>query len=216
MSDIPRVLLVLAIIVYVIGRQVMGEPLRGKRVVLLPVVLTVIGIADVSGGIHHPKPVDVALLVLDALVAIAVGLSLGRRTHLESRNGYLWGQLPVRALWLWAALVAARVVLTGVADGMHAHVAASSTTILLMLGINRLSQAAVVLPRAMSAGIPFAPEKDGSSFLAGLTGETTDPAGTGTPSRPGPLSSAGTPSRADWQALAHRAATYLAQRRRDQ
>jgi hypothetical protein len=39
-SEVIRVLAVIAVIGYVIGRQLMGEPLRGKRVVLLPVVLT--------------------------------------------------------------------------------------------------------------------------------------------------------------------------------
>lgn len=59
--------------------------------------------------------------------------------------------------------------MVAIADGVHAHVAASSATILLMLGINRLGQAAVVVPRALAAGIPFAPEKDGKVFMAGLT-----------------------------------------------
>jgi hypothetical protein len=38
-SEVIRVFAVIAIIGYVIGRQLMGEPLRGKRVVLLPVIL---------------------------------------------------------------------------------------------------------------------------------------------------------------------------------
>ena len=89
--------------------------------------------------------------------------------RLEARNGSLWGQLPPQGLWLWLLLIVSRVLMIGVADGVHAHVAASSATILLMLGINRLGQAAVVVPRALSAGIPFAPEKDGKVFMADLT-----------------------------------------------
>jgi len=46
-----------------------------------------------------------------------------------------------------------------------AHVAASTSPLLFTLGLNRLGQAAVIVPRAMWAGIPFAPEKDGSTFL---------------------------------------------------
>ncbi|HZY75482.1 MAG TPA: hypothetical protein VFE40_04120 [Jatrophihabitantaceae bacterium] len=60
--------------------------------------------------------------------------------------------------------------MSGVADVAGAQVAASTSTILLLLGINRLAQAAVVLPRALAADIPFAPEKDGRTFLAGLVG----------------------------------------------
>ena len=37
----------------------------------------------------------------------------------------------------------------------------------LVVGLNRLGRAAVIVPRATRAGIPFAPEKDGSTFLGG-------------------------------------------------
>jgi hypothetical protein len=39
--------------------------------------------------------------------------------------------------------------------------------VLVVTGLNRLGQAAVIVPRAMRAGIPFAPEQDGSTFLGG-------------------------------------------------
>ena len=48
MSEVIRVLAVVAVIGYVIGRQLMGEPLRGKRVVVLPVILAVAGVADLG------------------------------------------------------------------------------------------------------------------------------------------------------------------------
>jgi hypothetical protein len=54
------------------------------------------------------------------------------------------------------------------AASMHAHVAASASTLLFSLGINRLAQAAVIVPRALAMGVPFAPEKDGEAFLGGL------------------------------------------------
>jgi hypothetical protein len=50
-SEVIRVLAVIAIIGYVIGCQLMGEPLRGKRVVVLPVILAVIGVVDLATGI---------------------------------------------------------------------------------------------------------------------------------------------------------------------
>jgi hypothetical protein len=56
----------------------------------------------------------------------------------------------------WLEVLAAR---TG------AHVAASTTPLLFTLSLNRLGQAAVIVLRATRAGIPFAPEKDGSTFL---------------------------------------------------
>ena len=163
--SILEVLAAIAVVVMVLARQLRGEPLRGKRLILLPAVLTVIGFTDLGNGGRHPTATDIACLVISGLIAAAIGLAQGTVMRLESRDGFLWGQLPVWGLWLWAGLVLSRLAMTGVAYGLHAHVAASTATILLMLGINRLAQAGVVSLRAFHSGIPFAPEKDGKTFL---------------------------------------------------
>jgi hypothetical protein len=90
--------------------------------------------------------------------------------RLEARQGVLWGQMPRRSLWLWLALVISRVLLLVVSAGIGAHVAASTAPLLLSLGVNRLAQAAVITFRATAAGIPFAPEKNGSTFMGGMFG----------------------------------------------
>jgi hypothetical protein len=169
-SEVIRVLAVVAVIGYVIGRQLMGEPLRGKRVVVLPVILAVAGVLDLGKNGHHVRPADVVFLVISGLIAVTIGVLQGRMIRLESRNGALWGQMPVRALWLWAALVASRLIVTLIALAVGAKVAGSSTPIIMLLGINRLGQAAIVMRHALATGIPFAPEKDGTSFLSGQIG----------------------------------------------
>jgi hypothetical protein len=161
------VLAAIGILVFVIGQQVVGSALRGKRLILLPVVLTVIGIVDLTGHGSHPGVTDVVLLTAGAAIAIALGVGLGLMTRLERRDGHLWAQLPVRGLWLWAGLIVSRLLVTGVGHAAGAHVAAGSAAILLMLGLNRAAQALVVVSRAIAAGIPFAPEKDGTVFGAG-------------------------------------------------
>ncbi len=170
MSEVIRVLAVIAVIGYVIGRQLMGEPLRGKRVVLLPVVLAVAGAADLGTHGRHVQAADVVFLVISGVIAVTVGLLQGRMMRLECRNGALWGQMPVRALWLWAALVGSRLIVTVIALAVGAKVAGSSAPIIMLLGINRLGQAAIVMRHALATGIPFAPEKDGRSFLSGQIG----------------------------------------------
>ncbi|MBV9817806.1 MAG: hypothetical protein JOZ07_05585 [Solirubrobacterales bacterium] len=150
-----------------IGQQLVGSALSGKRVVVLPAVLTVIGILDISGHNSHPNATDIVLLIVSAAVAIATGAGLGAITRLQRRDGHLWAQLPLAGLWLWGALIASRLVVTGLAHAAGAHVAAGTTAILLTLGLNRAAQALVIVPRAIAAGIPFAPEKDGKVFGAG-------------------------------------------------
>jgi hypothetical protein len=150
---------------YIIYRQVKGEPLRGKRTVVLPVVLTVIGFLNLRGGGSHLTSADIFCLVAGVAGAAVVGLAFGAVTRLRSRDGYLWAQLPTAGLWLWVALIAWRLLDMALAADLHAHVAASAATLLLSLGVNRLAQAAVVVPRAMAMGVPFAPEKDGKVFM---------------------------------------------------
>jgi hypothetical protein len=161
-----EILAVIAIIGYVIFRQVQGEPLRGRRAVVLPAVLTVIGLVNLRSGGAHLTAADITCLAVGAAGSAATGLGLGAVTRLQARGGHLWAQLPLRGLWLWAALVAWRVAMVVLASGLHAHIAASSATLLFSLGVNRLAQAAVIVPRAIAMGIPFAPEKDGRVFMA--------------------------------------------------
>ena len=168
-----QTLLIAAAVVGVIGfsifRQVKGEPLRGKRVILLPVILLVIGLSSLAGT-HHLEPLDVTLIATSSAIAALIGIGQGFVLRLESRNGALWGQMPVRGLWLWAGLIASRVVISVIAFSLHAHIASSTDSMLLVLGINRLAQAGVIVARAVSARIPFAPEKDGRTFMPELFG----------------------------------------------
>jgi hypothetical protein len=78
--------------------------------------------------------------------------------------------MPLRGLWLWAGLLGWRLLVMVLAARTGAHVAASTTPLLFTLGLNRVGQAAVIASRAMLAGIPFAPEKDGRTFLGGAFG----------------------------------------------
>jgi hypothetical protein len=153
-----EILAVIGVIGFVIFRQIQGEPLRGKRTIVLPAVLTVIGFSDLRGNGGHLQPADVTCLAIGAIGSAVIGVGFGLITRLESRNGYLWAQLPVRGLWLWGALVAWRVAAMALAGAVHAHVAASSSTLLFSLGINRLAQGAVIMLRALAMGVPFAPD----------------------------------------------------------
>lgn len=161
-------LLVIGIIGFVIFQQLAGQLLRAKRVVALPAVLTVVGFLDMRG--HHLGAADIVWLAVGAAGSVLIGLALGLITRLESRDGVLWGKMPLRGLWLWGALLGWRVLIMLLAARTGAHVAASTTPLLFTLGLNRLGQAAVIVPRAMRAGIPFAPEKNGRTLLDGAFG----------------------------------------------
>jgi hypothetical protein len=164
--SVLTVLAAIGIIVYVVGRQVLGSSVTGRRLVVLPAVLTGIGIINLAGSKTRIDLTDIVLLALSAVIAIGVGLGLGAMTRLERRDGYLWAQLPKSGLWLWGGLIVSRVVIAGIGEVAGAQLVAGSSAIILVLGLNRAAQALVIAPRAISAGIPFAPEKDGRVFGA--------------------------------------------------
>jgi hypothetical protein len=165
MNALLIVAVAVVVIAVVIGRQLLGEPIRAKRLVVLPLVLAAVGLANLNGA--RPGPLDLLLAGLSATSAVAIGLGQGRAMRLSERDGFLWGQLPPHGLWWWAALLGSRVLLGLLATVVGAHVAASGAAILLVLGLNRLSQAGVVAMRAIRAGIPFAPENNSTRGTRG-------------------------------------------------
>jgi hypothetical protein len=161
-----EILAVIGIIGFVIYQQVAGQKIQGRRLIVLPAVLTIVGFLGLHGA-GHLKTADYVWLTVGAIGSLLIGLAFGAITRLGSRDGVLWAKLPLRGLWLWAALIAWRALIMVFAARTGAHVAASTTPLLFTLGLNRLGQNAVIASRAMLAGIPFAPEKDGSTFLPG-------------------------------------------------
>lgn len=166
MNGVLEVLLALMVVAFVIKRQLRSSPLRGKRLVVMPVVLTVVGAAGLARSGVAPSVADIVCLSAGALVALGVGFGQGRATVLEEREGVLWARMPAWGLWWWAALIASRIAVMVIAHGLDARLAASTAPLLLMLGVNRIGQALVVATRVLGGPVPFAPEKDGSTFPA--------------------------------------------------
>ncbi|MFE6904378.1 hypothetical protein ACFVFJ_47645 [Streptomyces sp. NPDC057717] len=164
----------LLIVVLVIARQLRGEPLRGRRLIVLPVALTILGVYLLAKHDERPTAIDVVFVGIGAVVAALIGLFQGASTVLESRGGVLWARTPASSLWLWLVLIVSRIAITGVAVAMHAHVAGSASPILFTLGLNRLGQAFVVAPRALKSGVPMAPERDGQPFIGRLSDAPED------------------------------------------
>ena len=164
-----EILAAIGIIGFVIYQQVAGQKIQGRRLIVLPAVLTIVGFLGLHGA-GHLQTADYVWLTVGAIGSLLIGLAFGAITRLGSRDGVLWAKLPLRGLWLWAALIAWRALIMVIAARAGAHVAASTTPLLFTLGLNRLGQNAVIASRAMLAGIPFAPEKNGRTFGSGAFG----------------------------------------------
>jgi hypothetical protein len=121
--------------------------LRGRRVIVLPVVLLIAGLAGLA-GVHGMTALDVGLIGLSTVIAAAIGLAQGAYMQLEERSGGLWGRMPGRSMWLWGALVLSRIAVIALGALLGAKAASSMDVILIVLGVNRLAQGGIITLRA--------------------------------------------------------------------
>jgi hypothetical protein len=86
---------------------------------------------DVATG-REPVPTAACVVLIAAGLVISgvIGVLQGRRMRLESRDGYLWGQMPASVLWLWAAYFAGRGAVDVIGYAVHAQLATSSAVLL--------------------------------------------------------------------------------------
>lgn len=167
MSELVSVLVIAGVVVAVIIGQVKGVTLTGRRMLVLPAILIGYGVVNLA-GMHGVGPVDIACIAVSATIGAVIGLGQGRVMHLESRGGGLWARLPLRGLWWWAALIAARIGMLAVAAALGAKAAGSADAVFLVLGINRLAQSAMIGLRASRAGLPLGGPAGRPAFPDGL------------------------------------------------
>jgi hypothetical protein len=155
----------LAVAVFFIVRQRRSDRFR-ERSLLFPAALGIYGIVLLTDTTeHHALTLASALLlVLSAAASIGFGVIRGRTIDLFVRGGELWE----RASWMtigvgWGGLLVTRVLLIGVAAAVGARVAASPTSIPLMLAVTLGTQMIVVRERARAFGIPIARSRGRSS-----------------------------------------------------
>ena len=153
--NLITVLLVLAAIGYVLVRRFAGEPLEGRRLAVLPIVLVVVGVAQLRGV--HATPIDVVVLAVEGLVAVGLGTVRGATVHVYARDGHLWYRYrPLTiAVWVVSALVRLGGSVAGHALGADTKVLGAA--LVLMVGLSLLGEALIVGRRALASGVPFAP-----------------------------------------------------------
>ena len=161
MKDALYVLGGLFVVVFFIIRQRRSDRFR-ERSLLFPLALGIYGIVLLTDtSEHHALSVaSVVILVLSAAASIGFGVVRGQTIELFERAGELWE----RATWTtivagWGGLLFARVALIGLAAALGARVAASPTSIPLMLAITLATQMIVVRERARATGLPIAPSR---------------------------------------------------------
>ncbi len=163
MSGPIEIILILAAVAYVMVRRVMGEPAEGKRMLILPAVLLVIGISDVSGSLK--TPMSVVFLVATAAISVVLGGLRGASVRLSERDGLAFVRYTGVTIALWVANLAIKFggnLVLGIVDPKDAS--SVSNSLFLTLGAGMLVEGLVVLARALhgDARVIWSKGKDGA------------------------------------------------------
>jgi hypothetical protein len=147
----------LAVIAFFIVRQRRSDRYR-ERSLILPLALALYGLALLRGTSRH-DPLTLAsilLLSMSALASVGFGLFRGKTIDLFIRDGELWEQASWRTIGVgWGGLLATRVTLIAIAAALGARLAASPTSIPLMIAITLAAQMLLVSERARAFELPI-------------------------------------------------------------
>ena len=163
MSDAVYVVGGLAIVAFFIARQRRSERFE-QRSLLIPAALAVYGLVllDHTSNQDPFTASSALLLTLSAVASIVFGVFRGRTIELFVRDGELWERASWANLGIgWGGLLVVRLGLIATAAAIGATLAASPTSIPLMLAITLAAQMVVVADRARSTGAVIAPSRRG-------------------------------------------------------
>ena len=152
--NILQILLIAAILAVVIVRRFAGQPVRAQSVVL-PLGIAAWGLVQLRGA--HPGPTDLAFVAAQAVFALAVGAARAATIRLYLRDGQLWQRYHWSTLVVWLAAIAMRFGFAVAGQLTGVHVVASS--LLFVLGLSLVAEAALVGYRARATGAPLAPPR---------------------------------------------------------
>lgn len=148
----------LAIVMFFVVRQRRSDRYR-ERSLILPLALGLYGLALLRGTSRHDHLtlVSILLLVLSGLASVGFGVFRGRTINLFVRDSEVWEQASWRTIGVgWGGLLVTRMALIGLAGLIGARLAASPTTIPLMIAITLAAQMLVVSERAQAFEVPAA------------------------------------------------------------
>lgn len=151
LSGPVQVVVIIAAIGYVLVRRLLGEPVQVKRLLVLPAVLCLVGFAHLT---KVPQTaMSVVFLLVTAAAGAAIGLGRGLTVEVSERDGVAFLRYSARTVGLWVASIAVKFgagFLLGAIDPVAER--ASSSGLMLAVGLGVLAEGLVVLARAAASG----------------------------------------------------------------
>ena len=148
MSGPVEIILIVAVIGYILARRLMGEPAEARRMLILPLVLSIIGLTDLGKG--SMSGIAIVFLVGSAAVSVLIGALRGLSVRVYDHNGIVF----VRYTWLTIVLWVTNIVVKFGGNFLLAALNPAaghqvSNGLLLTLGPGLLAEGLVVLAKAM-------------------------------------------------------------------
>jgi hypothetical protein len=162
MSGPVEVVLIIAAIAYVLISRMMGQPAQAKRMLLLPAVLALIGLANISDGLTSATAV--VFLIATAAISVLLGAARGATVRISLRNGTAFVRYTGWTVLLWLVNIAVKFGANLALGAIDAKAADGvSNSLLFTLGLGMLVEGLVVLYRALRADHPVIWSEDRDS-----------------------------------------------------
>ncbi|OZC93640.1 hypothetical protein CH254_01400 [Rhodococcus sp. 06-412-2C] len=161
--NIATIALVVLLVGYLLVRRMTGQLMEARRMLVLPAILALVGLASLNST--DLSATAIGFLLLGCIVGIVLGVIRGYTVRITERDGTVWMRYSVASIGLWIAAIAVRILLIPleVAIDPTAASAAGQAT-MLAVGIGFLAESVAVLYRAMhlDATIVWRADKGGN------------------------------------------------------
>ncbi|GAA3366117.1 MULTISPECIES: DUF1453 domain-containing protein [Saccharopolyspora] len=144
MSGPIEIILIVALIGYVLVRRFTGEPVEGKRMLLVPAVIAVVGAVNLREVPHSPAAIG--MLVATAVISVVLGVLRGFSVRIYERDGHAMMRYTWVTAVLWVVNIAVKLgsgLLAG-AVGLHA-----GGGITFSLGLTVLAEGVAILAKGV-------------------------------------------------------------------
>lgn len=165
--NIATIALVVLLVGYLLVRRMTGQLMEARRMLVLPTILAVAGLASLNSTALSATAIG--FLLLGCVVGAVFGVVRGYTVRIAERDGAAWMRYSFASVGLWVAAIAVRLLLVpveNVVDPAAASVAGQAT--MLAVGVGFLAESVVVLYRAMhsEATIVWRADKSGNHTLS--------------------------------------------------
>ncbi|MEU8781989.1 DUF1453 domain-containing protein [Streptomyces sp. NPDC048637] len=148
--------IIAVVVIAVVIKRMIGEPVNARDLFVAPAVLTGIGVltllkkTDLTGT-------DLTWVIAGAVLGAALGALRGASVQLVDKGGVLWQRYTGRT---FLAVIGTLAVMAGFSFlaakmGMHED----ARPLQLSIGVSFLGESLMIGRRGMTSGIPFAPAR---------------------------------------------------------